>query len=817
MSYYSKEHYYPKEILLNKPNFIKWKHYIQLKMMDYPDLGLAIIKKKKYTIERPRRDDVFPGTSQRKYSMNPNDLLHLESTSMERYARDMDRYSDALSALKKEEALFCSFLRSSFSEEAQVLLRSDPRYVTANMSNSSYDLYFICEELHSCSSSFSTAQNALVSIFSISSTGSFQNPTPAAPTILAAVTASSSTSVCQTCSKEFQTVKSKITGKNFILCYQCNKKRQIAQDTKGTTTTPVVRPPTAKQVQIAHAVLLAAQSTNPAPVTPPPAIQPIHDANYLNSFIQNNGLQLLSSLRAHEVDVDVVLPLAGSFSPAPATSSKPWHMDSAASITCSDDINDLINPSILSAPLAIRGANGGILYATHVGHSHLSPLISVYFVPGSAVKLISLGALSRQGFTYSTGPDQSLTVLDPTRSILCKCSLQSNNVWTFPRHLMEPSSNKRIALPFLAPTDPIFFTKEEIKRAVLTRQLHDFLGHPNDEALKLVLDQGTFAQYSPLVPADVTIMSRLFGSCVSCAIGKIRYQDLHSDSTSSPSTVIGDKIFFDPQLLPCPSHGGNTHGVTFVDDFSHFVTVLGAKSKSHKALMECVTQLIAIYNSRGYKVRSLCSDSEATCQSLTTSLELIGCSISHTTPDIHCHKVERVIQEIGQKAVAIRAGLHYHLPPSLTLHLWKYCADEINLTAQASMDPAMNPYKRFYKTQPVLNPDPTKAFLTFGAPALIKLTDGQRTAAASKQHLNTNNLHKGTLAINLGTSIHHPGDNMFFTPDSPTLLPRKRWEPVAIAEPFGWKAQIVLQRTYLKNATPTANDIIQADDYPRQL
>ena len=32
-------------------------------------------------------------------------------------------------------------------------------------------------------------------------------------------------------------------------------------------------------------------------------------------------------------------------------------------------------------------------------------------------------------------------------------------------------------------------------------------------------------------------------------------------------------------------------------------------------------------------------------------------SISHTTPDMHCHKVERVTQVIDNKAVAVLAGL----------------------------------------------------------------------------------------------------------------------------------------------------------------
>jgi hypothetical protein len=35
-------------------------------------------------------------------------------------------------------------------------------------------------------------------------------------------------------------------------------------------------------------------------------------------------------------------------------------------------------------------------------------------------------------------------------------------------------------------------------------------------------------------------MQSFFGSCVSCGVGKMHYQDLHSDSTSSPSAAIGD-------------------------------------------------------------------------------------------------------------------------------------------------------------------------------------------------------------------------------------------------------------------------------------
>ena len=51
--------------------------------------------------------------------------------------------------------------------------------------------------------------------------------------------------------------------------------------------------------------------------------------------------------------------------------------------------------------------------------------------------------------------------------------------------LMAPPPTQRL---LVAPANQSFFTKEQVHRAVLCRQLHEFLGHPNDEALKTVLN-----------------------------------------------------------------------------------------------------------------------------------------------------------------------------------------------------------------------------------------------------------------------------------------------------------------------------------------
>jgi hypothetical protein len=93
-------------------------------------------------------------------------------------------------------------------------------------------------------------------------------------------------------------------------------------------------------------------------------------------------------------------------------------------------------------------------------------------------------------------------------------------------------------------------------------------------------------------------------------------------------------------------HLSTSVNVIAIDDRSGFLSVLGSQSKDRDDLM-------ATYNSRRHSVTAFCSDSEAICLSLATPLGLFHAHITHTTPDPHCHKVERTIQQIDQKATAI--------------------------------------------------------------------------------------------------------------------------------------------------------------------
>ncbi len=93
-------------------------------------------------------------------------------------------------------------------------------------------------------------------------------------------------------------------------------------------------------------------------------------------------------------------------------------------------------------------------------------------------------------------------------ALSCYFSLFKTPVWIFPSHLMirnfSPSTAVpsgisvtlgTTAFPFSVPLDGRHFTKEEVKRATLARQLHHFLGHPNDQFLKSTLDRGLFSHH----------------------------------------------------------------------------------------------------------------------------------------------------------------------------------------------------------------------------------------------------------------------------------------------------------------------------------
>ena len=425
--------------------------------------------------------------------------------------------------------------------------------------------------------------------------------TPSGPTIFAATT--DVQPICTICRKPFPRVLSKVSGLPFQRCQPCNyKARNPTVATAPTAPTPAQVITAQGQLKKAQAVLLAAKvdykvTSETEPLIPPPTSR---DADSLNRYMQSQNYSLTATA--------TTATSPNCSPPSNDLTDMPWLSDSGATYSSTNNLSDLHRPVLLLTPIPITGADGTIIHATHVGSAHFDTSHAVYFVPRSAVKLVSLGALTASGYSVRTDRDRSFVITRPTGTTLCSCPIQPNNTWIFPSHLMTgkilPTTAvpTRISvapgatvLPFSIPRDGRHFTKEEVKRATLARELHHFLGHPHDRALKLTLDQGHLTHHTHLTSHDIDLMTDFYGSCLACTAGKIHNTDLHVTSSSPPSTNVGDCVFFDLQLLTTASVGGNTQALIAIDDRSGYISVLGSKSKDKHDIMTSLEELIATY------------------------------------------------------------------------------------------------------------------------------------------------------------------------------------------------------------------------------
>ena len=204
---------------------------------------------------------------------------------------------------------------------------------------------------------------------------------------------------------------SRVSGRPFARCFKCNKAH--------------VRPLLLRQHQL-H---------------PPPPYHLLLNTKKAQATILATTAAYNLQLSSEYTDYTQSYQLPTDYSiltVTTASQANAWIIDSGASINCTYDINDIIQPVQLFAPIPITSASGQALFATHVGQSFIAPALPLYLVPDSTAKLLSLGIFIKHKFSYFSNPDETLTILDPERSHFCTCPMMSNNTWTLPVHLLPP-------------------------------------------------------------------------------------------------------------------------------------------------------------------------------------------------------------------------------------------------------------------------------------------------------------------------------------------------------------------------------------------
>ena len=281
---------------------------MQYKMMDWPDLGSAIQSKHKYVIERPQRDSCWPGTSVRKYTLNPLDLLAWNagpatwtatltpwppsrkikhSSILSSDPITPPRTTSTLSAWSSTLALPASALHKALRSRSSPALGPAPS-ISSKTSSST-----IASRCRLCSiPKVPAPSRSMISSWLPSSTLHHPRLLPhprdddqlrqlqvnAVSRLCHVLYSSWTDSPCNRRTVNFhfnlRYVPKTIPNDNFResqrpfrYCYTCNKKRRDTPDGTATATSskpparpptnpPVARPPMQKQIQLVHAILL---------------------------------------------------------------------------------------------------------------------------------------------------------------------------------------------------------------------------------------------------------------------------------------------------------------------------------------------------------------------------------------------------------------------------------------------------------------------------------------------------------------------------------------------------------------------------------
>ena len=100
--------------------------------------------------------------------------------------------------------------------------------------------------------------------------------------------------------------------------------------------------------------------------------------------------------------------------------------------------------------------------------------------------------------------------------------------------------------------------------------------------------------------------------------------------------------------------------------------------KGTKSLHKEFETIFTRYNSRGFKIRKLITDSEANFLSLSSMLEKNGIILDPAGPNKHVHKVEVSIRILKERVRSILHSLPYMLPRKLIPFLVLFAAARLN-------------------------------------------------------------------------------------------------------------------------------------------
>ena len=223
------------------------------------------------------------------------------------------------------------------------------------------------------------------------------------------------------------------------------------------------------------------------------------------------------------------------------------------------------------------------------------------------------------------------------------------------------------------------YTARQFERAKRARLLSHMAGHPTDDKLKQLLRMNVI-QNCPVVPEDVDLMVKIFGSTVSRMKGTM--------TRRKTKTVRGDLVQLPPELLEkhenlvlCVDlfHVNKIPMFTSIDRSIKFRGVVPLRAKEESELYTGLELVILRYKRAGFKITKVHADNEFGCIK-DDMLRDYGVDVNCANPGDHVPEVERSIRVIKERMWATYHALPYrYLPTVLVRYLAMVCAQRLNM------------------------------------------------------------------------------------------------------------------------------------------
>eukprot|EP01033_Poteriospumella_lacustris_P011601 gene11601-8269_t len=313
-----------------------------------------------------------------------------------------------------------------------------------------------------------------------------------------------------------------------------------------------------------------------------------------------------------------------------------------------------------STPTVIVQGVGNNITATSQGQA--GPFGTALLVPSSPYNILAFGQLAK---TFDISYDQfdnSFDIRDKTRTLIGKFIKSTDDLY-----VLHGTESDTVAA-FLSrlthrktanPAHKVIITPADRDRANKAKELHEALGHPNDEALiALLRHQGI--RDCILQPRDVRNYRRLHGPCPQCVKGKATIQKV-SHHPPTPPPYVGHTYHADIMFV------GNAPHLRICEGATKYGSLIPMERKQSTTLLAKLTilfgQMRALIN---VEPRILRTDNETTFTAISDQLAAMGILLQQSPSGNHAATIERQIRADRDAYRTLTESLPYPMPSSLT-------------------------------------------------------------------------------------------------------------------------------------------------------